>query len=208
MCNQDVPSAGAPRLYEMTISLMDAGVDIERRVLVPEHYTLTDLHLIIQAAMGWTDAHLHEFTSRDGTMYGEPRLDEANFVDEVRVLLGEVLREPGDALRYVYDFGDYWVHRVELAAIRASDGPAWPSLIGGRGACPPEDCGGGSAYRELCEELANPDSPEYEEFAEWAAEMMIDLPLDVHAFDLDAAIEAVRRLTGAAGRSGPTGSRS
>ena len=109
--NQDVPLAGAPRLYEMTISLMDAGVDIERRVLAPEHCTLADLHLIIQAAMGWTDAHLHEFTSRDGTMYGHPRIDELDFADEAGALIGEVLCEPGEALRYVYDFGDYWVHR-------------------------------------------------------------------------------------------------
>ena len=206
-CNQDVPSAGAPRLYELTISLMDAGVDIERRVLAPEHHTLADVHLIIQAAMGWTDAHLHEFTSRDGTMYGDPEIEEFDCVDEAGVLLGEVLREPGDALRYVYDFGDYWVHRVELAAIRASDGPALPSLIGGRGACPPEDCGGSSGYRELCEALANPDSPEYEELAEWA-DSVLGLSFDVHAFDLDAANEAVRGLSGGAGRSGPTGSRS
>ena len=205
--NQDVPMAGAPRLYEMTISLMDAGVDIERRVLAPEHYTLADLHLIIQAAMGWTDAHLHEFTSRDGTMYGDPRIDELDFVDEAGTLIGEVLCEPGEALRYVYDFGDYWVHRVELAAIRACDGPAEPSCIGGRGACPPEDCGGVYGYQELREALANPDAPEYEELAEWAAEV-IGLPLDVHAFDLDAANDAVRSLSGGAGGSGPTGSRS
>ena len=164
--NQDVPLAGAPRLYEMTISLMDAGVDIERRVLAPEHCTLADLHLIIQAAMGWTDAHLHEFTSRDGTMYGDPRIDELDFADEAGALIGEVLCEPGEALRHVYDFGDYWVHRVELAAIRACDGPAEPSCIGGRGACPPEDCGGVFGYQELREALANPDAPEYEELAE------------------------------------------
>ena len=205
--NQDVPLAGAPRLYEMTISLMDAGVDIERRVLAPEHCTLADLHLIIQAAMGWTDAHLYEFTSRDGTMYGDPRIDELDFVDEAGALIGEVLCEPGEALRYVYDFGDYWVHRVELATIRACDGPAEPSCIGGRGACPPEDCGGVYGYQELREALANPDAPEYEELAEWAAEV-IGLPLDVHAFDRDAANDAVRSLSGGAGDSGPTGSRS
>ena len=53
------------------------------------------------------------------------------------MLLGEALGEPGDALQYVYDFGDSWTHRVELAAIRPGDGPAEPSCIGGRGACAP-----------------------------------------------------------------------
>ncbi len=206
--NRNALSAAAPRLYEMTIALMDAGVDIERRVLVPQHSTLADLHLIIQAAMGWSDVHLHEFTARDGTTYGDSsQIDELDFVDEAGVLLGEVLSEPGDALRYVYDFGDSWVHYVELTAIRASDGPAEPSCIGGRGACPPEDCGGGFGYQELCEVLANPDAPEYEELAEWAAEV-VDLPIDVHTFDVAAANNAVRGLVGGAGRAGRTGSHS
>ena len=159
MKQPDVPSAGAPRLFELTITLTDAGVDIERRVLVPEHYALADLHLIIQAAMGWTDAHLHEFTAGDGTSYGDPYLDDLDYADESDTLLRDVLHSPGDALRYVYDFGDYWVHRVELAAIRAAEAAAAPACIDGRGACPPEDCGGVSGYRELREVLADPQHP-------------------------------------------------
>ena len=192
------------RLFELTIALIDAGVDIERRVLVPEHYTLADLHLIIQAAMGWTDAHLHEFTAGDGTSYGDPNLDDLDYADESDTLLRDVLHSPGDALRYVYDFGDYWVHRVELAAIHAAEAAAGPACIDGRGACPPEDCGGVSGYRELREVLADPAAPGYEEFAEWAAGM-VGLPFDVHAFDVDAANDAVRGLAGGAGHSGPGG---
>ncbi len=57
---------------------------------------------------------------------------------------------------------------------------------------------GTTGYQELCEALANPDAPEYAELAEWAAEV-IGLPLDVHAFDLDAANDAVRSRSGSAG---------
>ena len=200
--NENVPLAGAPRLYELKISLVDAGVEIERRVLASDRYTLADLHLIIQAAMGWDNMHLHEFTSRDGTMYGDST-DDLDFVDEASALLGEVLPEPGEALRYVYDFGDSWVHSVELDAIRPDEGPAGPSCIGGRGACPPEDCGGVFGYRELCDVLADPDLPEYEELMEW-----LGFPFDPHAFNVDAANAAVRGLSRFARRSGSTGSSS
>ncbi|RCJ03917.1 hypothetical protein DDK22_34625 [Cupriavidus necator] len=30
-------------------------------VLIPEHITSAQLHEIIQASMGWTDDHLHQF---------------------------------------------------------------------------------------------------------------------------------------------------
>ena len=197
---------GQPRSYELTISLVGAGVDIDRRVLAPEHYTLADLHLVIQAAMGWAGYHLHEFTARDGAAYGDAELDDPDVVDETSVLLGEVLREPGDALRYVYDLGDYWEHHVELAAIRAPQPGAAPSCIGGRGACPPEDCGGVGGYEELRAVLADPDAPEHEELAEWTAEMLgrpVSDPIDVHAFDLNAADEAVRATAASAHGGGP-----
>ena len=55
-----------------------------------------------------------------------------------------------------------------------------------------------TGYQELCGALANPDAPEYEELAEWAAEV-IGLPIGVHACDLDAANDAVRSRSGGAG---------
>ena len=51
-----------------------------------------------------------------------------SYADESDTLLRDVLHNPGDALRYVYDFGDYWVRRVELAAIRAA--PRRPAHAG------------------------------------------------------------------------------
>lgn len=191
--------AGPPRLCEMTVTLMDSWVDIDRRVLMPEWATLADLHLIIQAAMGWTDAHLHEFTSRDGTRYGVP-VDDIDCIDESGVLVTDLLAKPGDALRYVYDFGDYWQHDVELVAMRTADGPPGAACIGGHGACPPEDCGGVSGYQNLCEVLADPTDPDHEELTEWV-DGVLALPLDVHALDLGAANEAVQSAWGSISRT-------
>ena len=194
MAGATIPELDRTQLYELVITLLDAGVDIDRRVLVLDGASLADLHLIIQATMGWENYHLHEFTVRDGTTYGDTSIDdEPTYADESGVRLADVLREPGDALDYEYDFGDSWEHCVELVAVRADMGPgaAGMACIGGRGICPPEDCGGVWGYREMCEALADPEAEGHDEWAEWAG---LPLPFDPSAFDLAGANQAVRSL--------------
>ena len=199
--NLGAPAPGAHRQYEILIALIDAGPDIERRVVIPDQTTLAGLHLVIQAAMGWTNSHLHAFTAPDGVRYGDSSLDELGYADESDVVVADVLRAPRDTLRYEYDFGDSWEHHVELMAIRTGEQsrPGAPACIAGRGACPPEDCGGVYGYHELREALTNPSSEHDAELREWAEEF-IDLPLDVDAFDLAAADAAVGGLVGDDGR--------
>ncbi len=48
------------RVYQFKITLR-VRPPIWRRIQVPETYTFWDLHVAIQDAMGWEDAHLHEF---------------------------------------------------------------------------------------------------------------------------------------------------
>lgn len=195
------PAPGAPRQCEILIALVDADPDIERRVVIADQTTLADLHLVIQAAMGWTNSHLHSFTASDGVTYGESSLDELGYADESSVAVADVLRAPRDTLHYEYDFGDSWGHRVELMAVRSGEraSPAAPTCIAGRGACPPEDCGGIDGYQELREALTNPSAEHDAELREWAEEF-VGLPLDADAFDLAAADAAVRGLVGDDGR--------
>ncbi len=46
---------------QLRIELMRIEPHVWRRVIVPETVTLAKLHQILQAAMGWTDSHLHEY---------------------------------------------------------------------------------------------------------------------------------------------------
>ena len=48
---------------------------------------------------------------------------------------------------YSYDFGDGWVHEIQLEKIlpREKD-TSYPLCIDGKRACPPEDCGGVWGY--------------------------------------------------------------
>jgi hypothetical protein len=48
-------------LLRFRIELLDIEPAIQREILVPARYTLWDLHVAIQGAMGWQDCHLHEF---------------------------------------------------------------------------------------------------------------------------------------------------
>jgi hypothetical protein len=94
---------------------------IWRQVEVPTSITLKVLHRIIQAAMGWFDYHLWEFTidkRRYGLPTDEPRSDAA------KVRLRNVLRPGRTTIDYLYDFGDCW-ERLTVTDIRTGD----PDLI-------------------------------------------------------------------------------
>ena len=136
-----------------------------RRIIVPAGLTLDLLHEVIQHVMGWEDGHLHVFSTswRD---YGTPDSD-LGYADEAKVTLAEVLAEPGARMRYTYDFGDDWEHDVVLEKVLPPDRVARVSCLAGKGACPPEDCGGPWGYASLKEILADPDHEEHEDLLDW-----------------------------------------
>jgi hypothetical protein len=46
---------------QLRISIDRIEPQIWRRLAVPLHFNLRELHLVLQAAFGWTNSHLHEF---------------------------------------------------------------------------------------------------------------------------------------------------
>jgi Plasmid pRiA4b ORF-3-like protein len=142
---------------------------IWRRLLVRADMTLDRFDAAIQAAMGWYDCHLHAFTTSVGE-YGPTDADLVGCGDERRVTVGDVLPEPGSRLRYTYDFGDGWEHDVVLEKIlRTELDQLTPVCTAGKGACPPEDCGGAWGYQDLKDALADPAHERHEELLEWLA---------------------------------------
>lgn len=184
----DEPEPGDP-VYQLKITLVEAdGPPVWRRVLVPAAIRLDRLHEVVQATMGWQNAHLHVFS--DGqTHYGVPD-PELEFHDEHATKLNELVA-PGGRLEYTYDFGDSWDHEilVEEATVADSDRPC-PWCVAGQGACPPEDSGGVGGYRRLTEILADPGHEEHRFMLDWLG---LDGPteFDPARFDPD---DANRRL--------------
>jgi hypothetical protein len=162
-------------IYQLKITLKEVSKPpVWRRVLVPAGVSLGLLHEVIRLAMGWDGGHLHMF-SHGGSNYGpmdpEFELDPDNDPDnedEDEVLLDDLLEEPGERLSYTYDFGDDWVHEIRLEKVLPADSvTAALTCLTGKGACPPEDCGGAWRYAALKETLANPADPEHKEMLEW-----------------------------------------
>jgi hypothetical protein len=151
------------------IELCHSDPLIWRQVEVPTSVTLKVLHDIIQAAMGWFDCHLWEFTvgqRKVGVpMAGdwEPRLDAG------KIRLRDVLTSPTTVIDYTYDFGDGWEHRLTLTDIRAGEpGASYPRYVGGERNGPLEDCGGIPGFYAMLEALADPAHQDHADAKEWA----------------------------------------
>jgi hypothetical protein len=154
-------------VYQLKITLRGVSKPpVWRRVLVPADVTLRDLHEVIQQAMGWDDYHMHVF-STGRQEYGSPD-PELGHASDGKVRLSQVLTGPGDRLRYTYDFGDDWEHDIVVEEARAAvPGETYPSCVAGKGACPPEDCGGAWGYAGLKEILADPTHEDHQDMLEW-----------------------------------------
>jgi hypothetical protein len=141
------------RGFRVRLDLLGAKPPVWRRLELSGDLTLARVHDMIQAAMGWTNSHLHRF--RTGHDHRSPHFvtsfdieEGENGVLEDDVQLDQLISAEGDALWYEYDFGDGWDHTLRVEAV-LDEPPAMVRCTGGRLACPPEDCGGIRGYDEL-----------------------------------------------------------
>jgi len=160
------PSAAAGNVHRVKITLRGSKPPIWRRLEIPSGVTLDQLHEIIQRAFGWDGSHLWAFETRAGT-YGIPD-PEFGHRSATAATLADLAKRKGSRLRYVYDFGDDWVHDIEVEAVLpAEPGVAYPRCVTGRRACPPEDCGGIWGYAQLLDVLADPSHEDHQNMLEW-----------------------------------------
>jgi len=55
----------AVTIARLRVQLADVEPIVRRRIEVPIKIRLDRLHLVLQAAMGWTNTHLYEIRARD-----------------------------------------------------------------------------------------------------------------------------------------------
>jgi hypothetical protein len=159
---------------------------IWRRIEVPGDVTLDELHLILQAIMGWTNSHLHQF--KVGRIYyGEPSIDELsdlNLKDESKARLNKVLSKPKQKMIYEYDFGDGWEHEILLEKVLPRDSMVrYPRCLGRARACPPEDCGGSHGYANFLEAISDPEHEGHDEYLDWIGGEFDPEKFDVSEFE-------------------------
>lgn len=150
-----------------------------RKVSLPGHLTFAQLHLVIQEVFGWEQEHLYQFMRltkkpTKSALFIEPADAEPNpFLDHrtehlvcERTRLYDVLNPEHPTLEYEYDFGDSWEHTIELEQFVEGE-DCKPTVLDGKGKCPPEDCGGSCGYMYLKAVMSDPKHPEHEERKEW-----------------------------------------
>jgi Plasmid pRiA4b ORF-3-like protein. len=189
-------SLSKPCLITLRIELVGTTPLVWRRITLDCRSSFANLHHVIQAAMGWHDAHLHQFRINNryiGVPDPESDAPEWHTEDERKVFLNRVLTDDA-VFTYLYDFGDGWEHRLLVEEyddsddLRFGDGDAW--VDAGERACPPEDCGGVGGFQDFLEKLENePYSDESKELRVWAG-----LDYDPARFDRLAANAAIKRL--------------
>lgn len=156
----------------LKIKLDHVVPSVFRRIEVPQTLRLDDLHRVIQVAMGWEDYHLWEFRLGRDVAYGIP---DPDWPDETplaanRATLGSLLKRLAGkkTFRYVYDFGDNWIHTITVESSgRADPAILYPRLVSAKGQCPPEDCGGPWGYAHYLEAINDPDHEEHDEMINW-----------------------------------------
>ncbi len=158
---------------KLKISLDGIKPIIWRRVIVNSDISLSDMHSVIQSVMPWYDEHMHRFYTATQTFmmpYDDDLLEEEDAADieaYENTVIGELLINNGDKLKYEYDFGDSWTHNIVLEEAVPPLEDRRAKFVTGKNMAPPEDCGSFGGYENLIEIMANPKHPEYEEMAEW-----------------------------------------
>jgi len=180
-------------VYQLLVVLSGSDPSIWRRIQVPGSLTLAALHTVLQRAMGWEDSHLHEFII-GGASYGAvaeaDSLFAAQMRAESRIRLRDVLPASVKSFRYIYDFGDDWIHEITVEKMGLPEDQASCALcLEGENACPPEDSGGIYGYYEKLAIAKDPKHPEHEDIREWVGSRF-----DPAFFNLEAVNRRLRGL--------------
>ena len=172
-------------ILQLKISLDHTRVN--REVLVRKDITYHELHKVIQRVFGWEDYHLYEFNV-EGDQIGDLENDE--FGSITYEAMTTPIFSDKKKFSYEYDFGDGWEHTIRIVKeLEADPAVDYPVCIGGKRACPPEDCGGVYGYREILKTVSSGSAVKKEELEEW-----LGYEFDPDDFSVEWANERLKDL--------------
>ena len=107
--------------YVLKIVLENTHPPVWRRVMIPEKITFEDLHKIIQILFDWDGDHMHGFQIPSDNIMIEQNTGEDDFWRYGDYYDNETLVDPFFRkykwIRYTYDFGDDWHHKIMIEKI-------------------------------------------------------------------------------------------
>ncbi|MEX0895079.1 MAG: plasmid pRiA4b ORF-3 family protein, partial [Balneolaceae bacterium] len=83
------------------LELSGSKPKIWRRLIIPADMLLSDLHKVIQTAMGWTNSHLHQF-SKGRVFLEPPPMDDfwdSTGIDYTGYTVDKLLEKKNDKIR-------------------------------------------------------------------------------------------------------------
>jgi len=177
----------ACRALELEVSLQ-LHTPCKRRLIVPDDLSFYQFHNVLQDCFCWKDCHLHQFVvdvDPDGfpAKIIQPHWEEFEEFPGVQIQSSTdvMLRDVFSSRKrivYDYDFGDGWIHTVELCRIIEDCRKPYPHCILAAGDAPMEDCGGPEGFSYVMAVLQDKDHPEHREISEWVRSTWWQ-PLDV-----------------------------
>ena len=126
--------------YQIKVMMEGTKPPMWRRLIVPDRITFEALHQTLQIAFGWIGYHLHDFEFQHRyDRVGNMESADVEY-EEKDYLIDDVLKEGW--IRYTYDFGDNWQHKIVLEKQVADYKHRYPQVIKYRRNNFDEDSGG------------------------------------------------------------------
>jgi hypothetical protein len=177
----------------LRIELEDIEPLIWRRIAVRTSMNLKAVHRVIQAAMGWLDCHLWEFTANERKysvlIPNDPDWN-ARINNAATTKLSALLATGVEGISYIYDIGDNWQHRIIIEKLKSAEpGVLYPQFLGGERRCPPEDCGGFPGYYDFLDNIASKQSKKRKAALDWYG-----APYDPDEIDEQQIVIALNRI--------------
>jgi hypothetical protein len=164
----------------LVVEIDDVQPRVLRRLEVPLRIRLSDLHFVLQVAIGWQNGHPYEFRVGDRA-WGLVDRDtpETNPSPAEKMRLSD-LAAIAHSFEYNFVFGEDWRHSVAIEKVYSESADAgYPKLLAAEGRCPPADIGGPSGYETYLRAIAEPNHAYHETMVEWD-----DPNFDPHKVDI------------------------
>ena len=138
---------------------MELYTPCKRRIIVPDDLSFFQFHYVLQRCFEWKNCHLHQFvTEVDKAGYAAQVIhpdwnemegwENAQVLDSTKVTLREIFASRKQII-YEYDFGDGWMHTIELCRVIEDCPEPYPHCVMAVGDAPMEDCGGSDGFRQV-----------------------------------------------------------
>ncbi|MDR1218474.1 MAG: plasmid pRiA4b ORF-3 family protein [Treponema sp.] len=157
------------------------GTDVWRRVIVPETYTLEDIHAVIQKLFSWEDDLPYRFTRGGASEHGEIEGSAIERDVTIRELNAQRMLDVN------YEYGELW--NVKIIMLSPEESEKLAVCVAGENAAPPETINGPVRFRKDIFALEAGTAEEKQ-----VAEKKLGAGFDPHFFDIDQCNSALGEI--------------